>query len=1217
MIRLRPMSDPSLCGNEHLMNPLLRVLIVEDSEADARVVLRELEQGGYKPQALRVESADELTAALASQEWDIVICSSRLPRFAGSEALGLVRGSGLDLPFIFLSDEADVDLAVAMMRAGANDFLLKDRLGKLAPAVTRELEDAEARRKRRQAEVELSRTNEQLLGILDKITDGIAVLDRNWCFTYFSGQAARLLGTRPEQLFGRCIWEIFPHSDKAKYFEEFHRAMETGEPADFEDQFPAPWNLWLECHCRPSDEGLSVYFRDITARKCAAEVVARQAAELDSLYATAPVGLFFFDTDLRFVRVNREMAEMNGLPAKEHVGRTLRELLTPGLADAVEPWLRRVLETGQPVMNLEVKGATLPGMGEPERHWLVSYHPVAAEDGTLRGVHGVVVEITQRKQVEDALLASEAGERARRQELEALMDAIPVALVIARDPSNSQMTSNRAAEELLRLTHGQNTSFSAPEAERPDFKVWSKGRLLTPEELPMQRATATAKPVIGAEIQIIFPDGEGKDLMCTALPLFYESGGVRGSIGAFVDITVSKRRELNQVFLAELQKSLSSISCPQEIMRQAGSCIVTHLNLDHCLFVEIDELAAQATILHDQPSGNEPGLEGVYQLKDFHTADELREMAAGRLVTINDLGVHPRPAADSEQLKVLKSGSLANASQLADGRWKFVLSAFRHKPGGWSPEDTEMLGQLVDRIYLRLERARADERLSESEARFRSIFHDAATPMEVSRPDGQFTQVNRAFCELLGYTAEELLETTFDAITHPDDRETLALERLRDLMAGTLPSFRREKRYLRKDGASVWVDLSVSVVRSMEGQTLYFIGQVQDITARKQAEASLGKSEKMLALAVEAGELGIWNWHQTTRELSWSEHCNVLVGLERDSPITRDTALETVHPEDRARVLAESQLALAKKVDMEFEYRTQWPDGSVRWLLTRGRAFHDPEGELVRITGIMQDVTERRESEEALRRFNTRLESLVDERTEVIKMTMKELQREFAERRRLEEEILDIGERAQARIGQDLHDDLGQQLVGMTILMGLLSSHLRAESHPRAEEAARLQMFLTHIINTTRNLAKSLYPVELERGGLNLSLQELAYRTEQLGDVTCKVIADEEFQFEKATEIHLYRIIQESISNALKHGKAHNIVIECTVRDGVSTLTVSDDGIGFADPEDGQRAGIGLHLFQYRARLIGARLTVSPGSNGGCQVQCILGGPAAFPAGKP
>ena len=1091
--------------------------MVGDSEADSRLVLHELREGGYEPQLQRVETAAELTAALETQGWEVVICDYQLPQFSGLEALEIVRAGGRDLPFIVVSDDGGEERVVAMMRAGAHDYLLKNRLAALASVVGREMGEAELRRQRREAEEKLGWTSGKV-----QVT------------------------------------------------------------------------------------------REISEERQAAERVARQAEELTSLYATAPVGLFFFDTELRYVRVNREMAEMNELSVEQHVGRRLREVLPRELTDVIEPLLRQVLETGMPVMDREVKGSTPAQEGEQQRHWLASYHPVLAEDGTIRGVHGVVMEITKRKQVEEALLASEAAERAQRQELEALMDAIPAAIVISRDASNQQMTANRTAEKLLRLAPGQNPSLSAPEGKRPDYQVWADGRRLTAEELPIQRASATGEPVSGVEIEVVFADGGTKALLCSAFPIVHESGVVSGCLGAFLDITVAKRREHNLVFLAEMQRTLTSISCPQEIMRKIGSQILAHLHLDRCLFVEINETADIATVLHDHHSGDGPGLVGVYRLKDFHTDEELAEMVAGRMVVINDVSLEPRPAENSEQFKALGIGSLAHATYVADGRWKMVLCAIRTGPSEWPPEDTELMAVMVERIYLRMERARAEERLAESEARFRSIFHDAAIPMEVFKPDGRFTQVNRAFCELLGYSEAELLETTFDAITYLEDRLSLAREPLQNLNDGTLREFRAEKRYIRKDGMVVWVDLSVSVVRGADDRPLYFIGQVQDITARKVAEASLRKSENMLALAIEAGQLGIWNWDQATKTLVWSERCNEMAGLPRGLEISRAKAVETLHPEDRERVQAEAQVALAKKVDLEMEYRTLWPDGSVRWLQTRGRAFYDEIGEVVKITGIVLDVTERRETEDALRRFNTQLESLVDERTDVIKMTMKELQREFAERRRLEEEILNIGERAQTRIGQDLHDDLGQQLVGMTILMGLLLSHLNAESHPRAKEATRLQECLSDIINTTRNLAKSLYPVELERGGLILSLQELAYRTELLAGVTCRVNADESFQFEKAVEIHLYRIVQESISNALKHGRAHNIVIAGSVHDGVSTLTVTDDGSGFVRPEEGKWAGIGLHLFQYRARLIGAQLTVTRGENGGCQVRCSISQPEGW-----
>ena len=215
---------------------------------------------------------------------------------------------------------------------------------------------------------------------------------------------------------------------------------------------------------------------------------------------------------------------------------------------------------------------------------------------------------------------------------------------------------------------------------------------------------------------------------------------------------------------------------------------------------------------------------------------------------------------------------------------------------------------------------------------------------------------------------------------------------------------------------------------------------------------------------------------------------------------------------------------------------------------------------------------------------------------------------EMAEHRRLEREILEISEREQARLGQDLHDDLGQQLAGIGMFAFTLNEMLRAEGHRCAADAEFMMTSLTSALNTARNLAKSLFPIELEYGGLTVALEELAQRTGMLTKVRFQLTVDPAFEIEKNSAIHLYRIVQESVGNAIKHSKAQTITIECQVLDGVRTVRVTDDGVGFKEPEQESKwTGMGLHLFQYRARLIGATVEVKALSEGkGCQVTCRL-----------
>jgi two-component system, OmpR family, phosphate regulon sensor histidine kinase PhoR len=144
------------------MSKPLRVLIVEDSENDALLVMAALKKGGYKADAERVETADAMRAALSERTWDLILCDYKLPRFNGMDALALYQEAGFDIPFIIVSGNIGEETAVAAMKAGAHDYIMKDRLGRLTAAVERELKEAQSRSERRQAEAALRESEEQL-----------------------------------------------------------------------------------------------------------------------------------------------------------------------------------------------------------------------------------------------------------------------------------------------------------------------------------------------------------------------------------------------------------------------------------------------------------------------------------------------------------------------------------------------------------------------------------------------------------------------------------------------------------------------------------------------------------------------------------------------------------------------------------------------------------------------------------------------------------------------------------------------------------------------------------------------------------------------------------------------------------------------------------------------------------------------------------------------
>jgi two-component system, cell cycle sensor histidine kinase and response regulator CckA len=191
------------------MTPPLRVLIVEDSEDDMLLLLRELRQGGYTLDYVRVDTAAEMQAALERQTWDIVIADYSLPAFSGPEALKLMQRQGLDLPFIIVSGTIGEDTAVDAMKAGAHDFLSKGKLARLVPAVERELREAVERQKRRSAELALQEANDVLRNYADELEKlynhapcGYHSLDKDGIFIRINDTELKMLGYTRDELVG-------------------------------------------------------------------------------------------------------------------------------------------------------------------------------------------------------------------------------------------------------------------------------------------------------------------------------------------------------------------------------------------------------------------------------------------------------------------------------------------------------------------------------------------------------------------------------------------------------------------------------------------------------------------------------------------------------------------------------------------------------------------------------------------------------------------------------------------------------------------------------------------------------------------------------------------------------------------------------------------------------------------------------------------------------
>ena len=214
--------------------------------------------------------------------------------------------------------------------------------------------------------------------------------------------------------------------------------------------------------------------------------------------------------------------------------------------------------------------------------------------------------------------------------------------------------------------------------------------------------------------------------------------------------------------------------------------------------------------------------------------------------------------------------------------------------------------------------------------------------------------------------------------------------------------------------------------------------------------------------------------------------------------------------------------------------------------------------------------------------------------------------RDITERKRLEREILEISNREQRRIGHDLHDGVCQQLAGIALMTATLADTLEEKSAPESSQMERISGLINQAISQTRGVARGLFPVRLEEKGLVSVLEELAVNSTELFKIPCRFnAASTPAAVDNETALHLYYIVLEAVANAAKHGHARNIAINLTAMKDRHALSVHDDGQGFVVSNQ-TAAGMGIRIMHYRARVIGATLTLRSAPGSGTDVTCVF-----------
>jgi len=368
-----------------------------------------------------------------------------------------------------------------------------------------------------------------------------------------------------------------------------------------------------------------------------------------------------------------------------------------------------------------------------------------------------------------------------------------------------------------------------------------------------------------------------------------------------------------------------------------------------------------------------------------------------------------------------------------------------------------------------------------------------------------------------------------------------------------------------------------------------------DMFQTAQLAHRLERSEQRLNLAAESANFGVWEWDLNKDEVSVTRSRRDLLGLPRAGKIRFEHYISRVHVDDRDRIRQAITEAIEERKVYDSEFRVVLSDGSVRWMTARGTVQTNKQGKPTRMLGISLDITPRKEAELQTRQQRAELEQLRQQKTAL-------LEKEVVERARLEREVIESCGREQRRIAYDLHDGVGQQLVGIALSAKLLEQELRAERPAQARKASAIVRLANETARHTRLTARSLEGAD-GVGDLKVALEALAANARKNCRVAANVTADSSFFAVSApAAAQLYRIVQEALHNAVEHGRAHKVQIDLTVDRDSMVLTVRDDGKGF----DGGAAsnGMGLRIMRYRAQCIGGSCEVQSNRAEGTIVTC-------------
>ena len=775
------------------MTTPLHCLIVEDSENDARLMVRQLSKGGYDVTWERVETAEAMRAAFSRRRWDVVLADYKLPHFSGPAALELLKASGRDLPFIIVSGTIGEEQAVAVMKAGAHDYVLKDRPGRLVPAVERELREAAGRRERRLDEETLQALSDRQDAILAAVPDVIMEVDSRKVYTWANPAGLAFFGDdvigreaafyfEGEQSTYRSVQPLLSGHQDLIYVESWQRRK------DGERRLLAWWCRALKDESGNVTGALSSG-RDITDQTRTEAALRESEARYRALFSESADGILIADIETRtFKFANPALCRMLGYPEDE--------LRTMGLAD-IHP--KDALQRVAAEFEAQARGdrALAPDLPCLRKDGSVLQVDVNAFRITIDGrlcIVGVFRDITERKQAEDAARVNQSLLRAT---LESTADGI---LVVGAD--GKVLDWNQQFQKMWRLPESVVDT-------RQDQKLLDHvlGQLVRPDDFLAGVRALYAQPDKESFDTLHFKDGRAFERYSCPQRI---GDRIVGRVWSFRDVTERKQAEHK---LAESETKLRALF--------EGS--------NYAIALAKDGITVLANPAYAELFGCAKASEliGKSLLDDIAPEDRPRVREFARRRSLGE----PVPA-NYETRGLRRDGKVFDMA--------VTVSTYELKG------EVYTVGILRDITAEKL----AEAALRQSEERYRSLFNNATVGIYRTTPGGHIEAGNPALLRMLNYASlaelqQRNLEMDGFEPSYPRAEFRERMERDGEIIG-------LEAAWKRADGSVVFVRESARAVRDAAGKNVHYEGVVEDVTDRLQVEVRNREQAELLDNATDA-----------------------------------------------------------------------------------------------------------------------------------------------------------------------------------------------------------------------------------------------------------------------------------------------------------------------------------------------------------------------------